>query len=340
MEYGIPTYRNFLFERLSKALEIKELLVLHTGRIYSNDNVEFNNKTIKFIGNNKVGLHIGVLKYIFKYDIIISSYNLRMISCWFPVFLKKKWIFWGKGLGSNDSFLTNFLRKITAKKAFRILIYNQNKKDEFLSKINIDEAKLIPYNNTIFVSNPENLSRENKKYFLYFGRIQERKGLLELLYEYRNYLNNLKRGSKCFRLRIVGDGEYLENLKEHVEKLNVEDYIDFFPGVYHDEKIKEHFREAIAYVSPYNVGLGVVNSFAYGVPVITCKEPQIGPEFYYLTKTNSVVVDKTGDLSNVFQSFSDSKYNHLDPYTYYYENLSADNMVEKFKEVIKQVYYE
>ena len=92
LEAGIPEYRTFLFERLAKEKDISELLILHTGRAY-NGKGEFNSKKVKFVGNNKFGLHIGLWKYLFKYDVVVASYNLRIITCWLPVFFKKKFIF-------------------------------------------------------------------------------------------------------------------------------------------------------------------------------------------------------------------------------------------------------
>src|SRR5690606_6201231 len=92
LEMGIPEYRNFLFERLSSEESISELLVLHNGRTY-NGSGKYLSKKLKFVGTTKFGFHLGLLRYIFQYDVVISSYNLRILSCWLPMFLKKKWIF-------------------------------------------------------------------------------------------------------------------------------------------------------------------------------------------------------------------------------------------------------
>lgn len=335
MEAGIPEYRNFLFERLEKEDKIKDLLVIHNGRRYKGSG-EYTNKKLRFIGGSKFGFYIGIWKYIKKYDIIVSSYNLRNISCWSFVFFRNKWILWGKGLGDNESKIVKFLRCITARKAKYILVYNQFKKEEIVKSLSLSDEKVIAYNNTIEISNAGIEEQLNKEYFLYFGRIQERKGLLELINEYKKYLDKTKHS---FKLRFVGDGDYKAELIAEVEKLELQDYVQFYPGVYGDKDIKTHFLKAKAYVSPYNVGLAVVNSFAYGVPVITCEKPQVGPEFHYLNKSNSSVVKDITDIHHELERFStiESQLISQEIYEYFEQNLDSNYMYEKFITTLSKV---
>lgn len=339
LEAGIPEYRVFLFEQLAKDNEIDEFLVLHNGLIY-NGGGNFKSNKVKFIGNNKLGIHFGLLKYIRRFDVVISSYNLRILTCWLPVFFKKKYVFWGKGLGSNESYIVKCLRTITARKAAHILVYNDVKKEELIKLTGVGENKITAYNNTIEVSNPE-LIKSSKFYFLYFGRIQERKGLLELIREYFKYVNIVpSHGIK--KLRFVGNGEFKKILQKEVKRLDLEKYVDFYPGVYDDESIKNHFRNAVAYVSPYNVGLGVINSFAYGVPVVTCSKKQVGPEYYYLDGRNAFIIDDIEDLSKTLLNLSLINLEEYNTYCfdYYSHLLTSDNMYQHFIKTINKVYNE
>ncbi len=340
LEAGIPEYRNFLFEKLANEAGISKLLILHTGKIY-NGRGNYNSKKVRFVGDNKFGFHIGILRYIFKYDVIISSYNLRILTCWLPVFFKNKFIFWGKGLGSNEGNIVKFFRKITAKRAKYILVYNEAKKKELTEKIKIDERKLIAYTNTIYISNPGFDSTNKKEYFLYFGRIQKRKGLEELIRQYSLYVN---KNGKCepLKLRFVGNGEYTEDLKNIVKDLDLEQLIEFHQGVYDDISIKRHFEKAIAYVSPYNVGLSVVNSLAYGVPIITCEEPQVGPEFYYLNEQNSIILTDINQLYNTFNDLSsnDNQKFFTSCYNYFIHHLDSSIMYNNFINTIRKVWNE
>lgn len=340
LEAGIPEYRNFLFERLTKEIDISDLLVLHTGRTY-NGTGNYRSKKLRFIGNNKFGFHLAVFKYIHKFDVVISSYNLRIITCWAPVYFKNKWIFWGKGLGSNDGAIVNFLRKQTAKKASRILVYNEIKKLEFIAATGVDTNKVIAYNNTVLIKNPGIENHSEKGYFLYFGRLQRRKGLEDLVKQYGQYVNN-RHTKNVLKLRFVGNGEFTEELRKLVKQLNLTEMVEFFPGVYDDESIKNHFASAIAYVSPYNVGLAVINSFAYGVPVITCVTHQVGPEFHYLNKNNSFVFNNIEQLHGLLDDVGqmDLEATYLYCYEYYKNYLSSDIMYNHFVKAIKETYNE
>ena len=341
LEAGIPEYRNFLFERLAKEDSITELLILHNGLTYGGDG-EYPSKKLKYIGNSTFGFHLGVLNYIFKYDIVVSSYNLRIISCWLPVFLKKKWIFWGKGLGSNESKLVEVLRRVTARSAWSILVYNDVKKEEFVNKIGCNSEKIIAYQNTVQISNP-GFRDGIRDYFTYFGRIQERKGLEDLIVEYDKYLKiRTKENKEFYKLKFVGNGDYKDHLTHVVDELKINDNVEFYDGAYSDEEIKKHFKNTVAYVSPNNVGLAVINSFAYGVPVITAKELQVGPEFFYLNNENSFLVDKIENIHSIFNKISDMDLNKMRSYCYNYflSNLTADIMYKNFYRIIQKTYNE
>lgn len=338
LEAGIPEYRNFLFEKLSKENKITKLLVLHNGRVY-NGKGDYESKKLRFIGSRKLGFHIGILKYIFKYDIVVSTYNLRIISCWLPVFFKKKWIFWGKGLGKNEATLVKKLREITAQKATMLLVYNNFKRDELLQKINILPQKVIAYNNTIMIKNPGIDINSPKTYFLYFGRIQKRKGLKELLLEYKKFIG-IANPEKRIKLRFVGNGDYSTELKQTATNLKITDSVEFFPGVYDDESIKKHFLNALAYISPYNVGLSIINSFAYGVPVVTCTNPQSGPEYHYLNESNSFRLKDINQIHQILKDLSEANLKGKSEYChqYYLENLTPEFMYSNFYNAIIQAY--
>lgn len=337
LEAGIPSYRNFLFNFLYENPSINQLLIIHTGRIYDSKEGDYLDKRVKFIGSNKLGFHLGIWKYLWNADVVVSSYNLRIITCWIPSFIfRNKWIFWGKGLGENDNFLINFIRSITARNCRYILVYNEVKKKQLVSKMNVLEEKIIAYQNTIKISHPIDFSKEKKSYFLYFGRIQKRKGLLELLANYKLYIEEFQ--SSKSKLRFVGDGDFKKELIEYVKENKLDEYVEFFPGAYTENEIKEHFKYAKVYVSPYNVGLAVINSFAYGVGVLTCSFPQVGPEFYYLNNLNSIIVEEINYFKDIFLKLdNENVFDGEKLFEFYLNNLSYKIMERNFLDTIIKV---
>lgn len=334
MEAGIPAYREFLFAHLATHPVISDLKVLHSGEIHDCAERYYENVKLRLIGSYRLGVHLGVWHYLQEADVVVSSYNLRILTCWLPSFaFRRKWIFWGKGLGSSESQLVALLRKITARTAQKVLVYNEEKRGELLESTRVPADKVIAYQNTVYVDRPYNYGNEYKNYFLYFGRLQERKGLRELIEQYAEYVMSTRRPK--YNLRIVGDGLLLNSLVEAVGSLGVSDYVEFFPGVYDEERIAGHFKHAAIYVSPFNVGLGVVHSLSYGVPVLTCNRPQVGPEFYYLNSSNSIVVPSVSDIASIFRDVNDNGHQLSDSsYGYYSEYLHHSIMLKRFTEAI------
>jgi len=94
LEYGIPHYRKFLFKYFDELF--KEFRIFHSGERFSNS-IDFSSKKII---NIKLFREISICFFnlfdISKYDIIISTFNIRKPHTWLPVFFfsKKKCIVW------------------------------------------------------------------------------------------------------------------------------------------------------------------------------------------------------------------------------------------------------
>ena len=88
----------------------------------------------------------------------------------------------------------------------------------------------------------------------------------------------------------------LSSLRELVRELDLESQVEFFLN-FDDFVLKSHFSNAIAYVSPGHVGLGVVHAFAYGVPVITISSFKHAPEFSYCSVSNSYLCNDSACFS-------------------------------------------
>lgn len=72
-------------------------------------------------------------------------------------------------------------------------------------------------------------SQEKENYFLFVGRLEESKGIMDLLKAYLQYTNKCTK-SDCFRLVVAGDTsnhEYKELIKEYVEKNNLDNKVHF-----------------------------------------------------------------------------------------------------------------
>lgn len=334
-EGGIPAYRRFLLAHLASSKSL-DLTVLHNGKGTEESGALYKQLEVNYVGSPKCGTHIGVWKHLINADIIIASYNLRVLSCWLPCLVfGSKWIFWGKGLGSSENRIVLGLRRLTALKARKILVYNERKRAELIERTGIHRDKVIAYQNSVFIEKPFNSGSVTKNYFLYFGRLQERKGLDDLLRQYAEYVKTT--GAPKYKLRFVGNGPLHDRLTVDACRFGISEYVEFYPGVYDEDGIAYHFKHAAIYVSPFNVGLGVVHSLGYGVPVLTCKQPQVGPEYHYLNSANSIVVDSVSDLTSIFVRLEDTGHKlYNSSYAYYRQYLHHSIMLERFTQVLME----
>lgn len=95
-----------------------------------------------------------------------------------------------------------------------------------------------------------------------------------------------------FRLLIVGDGPERERVMREAASSGVLVY----PGAAFDRDKAVYFRMADIFLNPGMVGLGILDSFAAGLPLITTQEARHSPEIAYLVDgDNGRVV--SGDAS-------------------------------------------
>ncbi len=332
----VPAYRFEIFKTLAE--ETNGLTVLHFGKkkVFEDvkeiqevigDIIEFKNlKYIKNLNNN-----------IKSFDIVITLFDFHWINAFIIPFLNtpNKVIVWGHGLGKNTWI--NKLRKIGYKKADAIITYNESGKNK-IGNLGIQKNKIFVANNTIKVLNAKDTSSESQKVFLYVGRLQERKKLSIFIRIFAS-LELYKDGYKFY---ILGDGEEEKlSLQNEVKLNNMEDHISFFDGTSDDDILGAFFSQAIAYISPGAVGLGVLHSFAYGVPVLTIKDVNHGPEVYNIINGENGYLFENQSLFKDFfrnENFEEELLNMgRNGYEHYSNKRKVSDMINGFKNAINYI---
>jgi len=112
--------------------------------------------------------------------------------------------------------------------------------------------------------------KKNKiKKAVYFSRIHEKKGLLELINSWK-IINN-----KNWTLEIYGpisDDVYLNEVKKRIKLHSLEDTVTIHNPVYDNDKKTEVMRSSDCFVLPSkseNFGLSIGEALSYGIPVLT-----------------------------------------------------------------------
>jgi len=287
LQNKILHYNKPLYNYLAKKYKVT---VVHSGNISKfKDDIY----TELIVNSTNVGPFIFQHKVIsevrsLKYDVVIGMFDIKWINNILALYIKHaktKYIWWGHGYGKNN--VGNYIRNFLIRKSDALLLYS-NRDLSILTKNGIDNSKIFIAENTLEVKNHEFNQNIKRDSFLFVGRAQKRKKVEDLFIAFSKIIASLP--NNVF-IKIVGDGVENKTLKELSEKLNIEDRVEFLGSITDEVKLKSVFQGSLAYISPGHVGLGVLHSFAYGVPVVTIEHDSHAPEFGNINNMNSIVYD-------------------------------------------------
>ena len=276
-----------------------------------------------------------------KYDVIIAMFDLRWLAYILPMLKNKKryrkWILWGHWYSSRST--VNYARDWLMKKADAILLYGSGEIDRMIQR-GIQEHKIFVANNTIHVPNHHDYSSHTKSSLLFVGTFKKRKKVDLLITTFSHILDEIP---EHVYLEIVGDGEYKNSLQKLVRQLSLETRVIFHGRVDQHDQLAEIFSRAYAYVSP-QIGLGILHSFAYGVPVVTTHHPEgsekHGPEAECLKhRFNGFTYTKGYELEDILIEICNSpKLSSTigrNAYDFYSKERTLDVMLSGFRQSIE-----
>jgi len=334
---SIPHYRKAVFNLLAERYNVT---VIHSG---SRTVMPLDNYREKITPVKKVcvfNLQEGVISELKRgiYDVVIVMFDLRWPYNLLALFYKKysRILLWGHRYGKNP--VANYLRDISMKYSDGIILYSTEDIPEMVRR-GITQSSIYVAHNTMYVKNHSDLSMYAKNSFLYVGRAQKRKGIDQLLIAFAELRPNLPENIK---INIVGEGDENIKLKKLAEKLGINDKVVFYGEVTDEQQLKSLFQEAYAYVSPGHIGLGVMHSFAYGVPVITSASALHAQEFFNLeNKKNSLLFNDFEDFKKSLMLICSDLNNRLElgreAYMLYSNERKIENMVDGFNCAINNV---
>lgn len=276
------------------------------------------------------------------FDVIIVDPNLRVLD-FYQLYNCNYWhklIGWGHHKGrTTGNKLAEIFRFWFFKKFRALVFYDYETPKEYIAH-GFDKSKLFVANNTQYVDLSKVNLNNSRDSFIYVGRIQDRKLINMAIEAFALFREKNPNSEVCFKVCGGGNAETLRLL---VERLHIVDWVKFTGSVYGEENLAKIFNSAYAYVSPCQVGLGVLHSMAFGVPVITCKDVKQGLEFYNCKPDNSFVVDFNKEaiadaMSRIYNDAELHKSMSSKAYNYYKEYCTIDKMVDGVDNAIKHLF--
>ena len=230
------------------------------------------------------------------YDCVVAMFDIRWFyNVWATLSRSTpRYLLWGHRYGASK--LANSARDFLMRRADGLIQYSDCEVERMVAG-GVPREKIFVAPNTIHIANHGDGSSCDKDSFLFVGRAQKRKRVHELLIAFSDVQTDLPVGTA---INIVGQGVENTRLKLLANELGIADRVNFLGSITDAEQLKRLFGRAYAYVSPGPVGLGVLHSLAYGVPVVTDPDGHHGPEFNHLSDGgNSILFSGTEQLGGI-----------------------------------------
>jgi len=262
---------------------------------------------------------------------IVTIFDLRL----FPwVALKigvARVLFWGIGVG-NSKF-GNLIRKYLLGKSKGFMSYMPSG----LALTRADQSDQNTYLiNSVFIPNAKPVWKAGNK-LVFLGTVDQRKRLDILVHA----INHLSEMGEKWSVTVIGDGPELPRIRRLVSSLSLEEQILFEGRLSTPEEKIAKISNAFLTVLPGQSGLSVLESFAYGIPVLTWENAISGGE------NDNIVDGVTGFLTRklcpvqfaltLTSLAKDTKRVELASqmcYRYYSTTASGDTLVRRFVEHI------
>ena len=367
-------YRNDVLTRLGEKYGYKTI-VLTTGRLKSHiigsEFISYETFSNFFSNFFKVSFFPGALLYIAKNkpDYVFAILNASQLTEFLALPLCKSLkipiIYWTHGYDHFEELkwirrLVNYLRRkyiiYFARHADHIITFSEKGKDYLIDR-HISEQKITVAPNTLDtekISSVRNslVEKYSKSY------LKEKLGFSKdskiLLFSGR--LNKLKRVDFALRVHkiltendmnvhfiVIGDGpekDYLTSLVQNEKIRNVH----FLGSLFEEQRVSQYFIISDIFLMPGYVGLAIIHTFCFGLPIITGKVFH-SPEIQFLRHNeNGLILDldeklfaeriiKLFDNSMMLKSFSDNAFKTVENEGHIDNMLSA--MDRAFRSLVR-----
>lgn len=280
----IPDYRTRFFEELASRLP-GDLQLLSGEQdwqpdVWHDDDVPSISVRNLFFARRQLLWQRGVLRRSIAADVTVLSLNPRIVSGWITLVmrraLRRRTLLWGhawprKGRQSATDHVRGIMRRL----ASSVIVYSETEaaqlRDE-RSAVSVVAAPNALYRRSEIWPGPITGSVRD---LVCVGRLTASKRpqvLLEAFIAARHQL------PQDVRLVFVGDGPLREPMEARLHSVGLEEHVVLAGHVSSLERLRDTYAHAFASASAGEVGLSLLQSLGFGVPMILATDADHGPE--------------------------------------------------------------
>ena len=253
--------------------------------------------------------------YTRDYDVVFVDGNPRYLSHFFlasylRIFASRKVVLWTMVHTYTANPITGWIRLAWTRFFKKVLVYTDYEAE--LLKNSGYKGVCIGMNNGLDQSaidkvredwNEESLSvwkqqmkLSRKRVILSCTRLIRKNKLDEFMRQFAQL------GAKYSDILwvVIGDGEERERLEELARELSLTNAVRFMGSIFEEAELAPWFLSAEVCVHPGAIGLTLLHSLGYGLPVLTHDERKYhGPEFAAITNRENSYTYKYGDYDSL-----------------------------------------
>jgi glycosyltransferase involved in cell wall biosynthesis len=357
----IPSYREGFYDRLCSRQDVSitvfcqesvpglKLRVIHS-KYPSNVHL------VKFLSapGEKLGWRfIPWIKIFTEFDVVFVDGNPRILSdavlaSLLKVF-RKKVVLWTMGHSFRSNKVLEQIRLLWTRLFYFILVYTE-KEVAYLQRKGFSGKYLVGMNNgldqkqidTTILAWPEKRLKEwrlrhkfdNRVLLLSCARLVQKNKFHLFIQALPDIIRKVPNVLWC----IIGNGPEQPQLKSMVDLAGLSKYVLFVGELYNEEELAPWFLSSKFFIHPAAIGLSLLHSFGYGLPVVTHGNASLhGPEYAAfepgLTGYNFDEDEVSEIAANVIRLLADDRV--LSKMKQYVQevvrnNYNVDVMVERF----------
>lgn len=228
--------------------------------------------------------HLPAKKMLAKFDMFLFLGNPRLISTvfWATIFriLGKKVAIWGQAHSAGANRLSESMRLMWWRMFTNIFVYTDNEV-AYLRSRGFKTSNIIGMNNGLDQNNIDRVQAEwsadrlnawrnerglaGKKLILSCARLDEKNQFCLVLDAMEVLLHSHPEVVWC----VIGDGDERDRLQASAKEKSLENSIRWVGAVHVEEQLAPWFMSSEFMLHPGAIGLSILHSFGYGLPVIT-----------------------------------------------------------------------
>lgn len=303
VQTAVGEYRNYFLEELRRQLDDRVEVLTGLHSFHHSTELRLASPVVRpvaenlFLAGRRLLWQRGVLLPALQARVVVLEFNSRALSTWLILILRwllrRPSLLWGHAKSRSRSSSGEAMRAVMRWFADALIVYTESERAELQKSTRIP---VYAAPNALYPRHLMQAIEGRPLHLIWTGRlVAEKKPLLAI----RGLALALDRLPPESMLLVVGAGPETEAVERLASQLGVLDRVMVAGYVSSPDRLADLYGSALLSLSTGYVGLSLVQSLAFGVPMLYARDEPHAPEIEAANDANSRVFasDDATDLS-------------------------------------------